>query len=157
MHPRQKQSTHTPGHRGPATHLLYRQAFTRFVNWCDDHGQSALPATQKALNGYASHLIRAGTSPTTLHVVEAAVRVAHGEYGLQSPSITASAFAGARRDPRWHPVFRFHSTRVGLATPFPKGDRPTSSSKDARRTDGARDGRPGRGGPAGFRAYRPQD
>lgn len=72
--------------RAPATMRAYRSGWADFALWCEQAGETAMPATSQAVAAYISHLAGIGAKVSTIEQRLAAISTAHKAAGYTDPN-----------------------------------------------------------------------
>jgi site-specific recombinase XerD len=83
-----------------STRKAYRSDLTIFVDWCNENGFEAMPASPATIADFLADQAQAGISPSTLNRRIAAIRYAHEAAGVESPTsskLVSATLKGIRR------------------------------------------------------------
>ena len=105
--------------RAPATVRVYASAWRRFAAWCEAQGYPSLPAAPETVAAYLAERADGGRAPASIRLDRAAIRAAHRDISLPSPTehpgvanvtrgLTRATAAGGRT-PRRGPSGRLES------------------------------------------------
>jgi site-specific recombinase XerD len=86
--------------RSENTRRAYRSAVSRFCQWCEAHGQTALPASPETVAAFLAAEARNDLAVNTLRLRHAAIRYLHLLAGYPPPTaaaVVSTTFAGIKR------------------------------------------------------------
>ena len=72
--------------RAPATVRVYASAWRRFAAWCEAQGYPSLPAAPETVAAYLAERANGGRAPASIRLDRAAIRAAHRDISLPSPT-----------------------------------------------------------------------